>query len=94
MLCIGVILIIVGSPFHRRYLTLHALIILNKVLIICGPALISLLLRGEIAVVLCQIAIARSRLRYLLIKNEPPNGSCAMAKECVGLAQFCATTIS
>src|ERR1035438_5068943 len=67
--CIGIVLVVVASPFHRRVLTLHALILRNKVLIVCVPAIVSLQLLGERAVVSCQLAASRLLLRYLLFQR-------------------------
>lgn len=66
---VWVVIILVGSPFARRYLTLHALLLLNKVKIICVPARVCLELAVERFQVRCQIAVVRLQLGYLLLKR-------------------------
>ena len=80
--CVGVVLVMVGPPFHRRYLTLKALVLLNKVLIICGPAFFALLLLGERMMVSCQFAVSGGRLRYLIIKRFIHKLRCAGCARC------------
>ena len=74
--CIGVILISVGSPLQRRYLTLKTALLLIElrklplqamILIEFAPRRLGFAL--QVVAVSGQLAIARLHLRYLLLKQ-------------------------
>lgn len=70
IICVaGTVLLPVSPSLKLRYLTLHALIILNKVKIVCLPLTFRITRHLEILKVRCQIAVTRLQIWYLLIKR-------------------------
>ena len=68
--------------FQGRYFALHALLVLNKVKIVCCSAHLRLALEAEIFQVSSQLAIGRLQLRYVLLKRFVHKRFCSGCRRC------------
>jgi hypothetical protein len=68
-LCIGIILVMVWSPFHLRYFALKLALAIVRARNACISAAVALELRAELVAVCCQLAVSRLHLRYLVLKR-------------------------